>query len=77
MPQEINETEKFWLPEHSQKEAKMREFEKKSLHDRPAPVPPPTKHIIDDEGEKLRWYKSLYFLKWYLGSTIEVSFIGS
>ena len=31
----------------------MREFEKKSLHDHPAPIPPPTKHIIDDEGEKL------------------------
>ena len=31
----------------------MREFEKKSLHDHPAPIPTPTKHIIDDEGEKL------------------------
>ena len=58
MPQEINETEKFWSPEHShdirdKNPGKMREFEKKSLHDHPAPIPPPTKHIIDDEGEKL------------------------
>ena len=37
----------------TKKPGKMREFEKKSLHDHPAPIPPPTKHIIDDEGEKL------------------------
>ena len=28
----------------------MREFEKKLLHDHPPPVPPPTKHIIENEG---------------------------